>query len=86
MAAMTFNFFLNNVFTYRDRRLRGFGPLLGGLLSFYLVCSAGAVSNVGVASFLFVRDFSWWMSGVAGILVGAVWNYAASSILTWRKT
>src|SRR3954466_1043042 len=86
MAAMTFNFFLNNVFTYRDRRLRGFWPVLRGLLSFYLVCSAGAVSNVGVASFLFVRDFSWWMSGVVGILVGAVWNYAASSILTWRKS
>src|SRR5262245_38386160 len=85
MAAMTFNFFLNNVFTYRDRRLKGFWPVLRGLLSFYLVCSAGAVSNVGVASFLFVRDFSWWISGVAGILVGAVWNYAASSILTWRK-
>jgi dolichol-phosphate mannosyltransferase len=85
-AAMTFNFFLNNVFTYRDRRLKGFWPVLRGLLSFYLVCSAGAVSNVGVASFLFVRDFSWWISGVAGILVGAVWNYAASSILTWRKS
>jgi dolichol-phosphate mannosyltransferase len=85
VVAMTFNFFLNNVFTYRDRRLRGFWPVLGGLLSFYLVCSAGAVSNVGVASFLFVRDFSWWISGVVGILVGAVWNYAASSILTWRK-
>jgi dolichol-phosphate mannosyltransferase len=86
MAAMTFNFFLNNVFTYRDRRLKGFWPVVGGLLSFYLVCSAGAVSNVGVASFLFVKNFSWWISGVAGILVGAVWNYAASSILTWRKT
>src|SRR5437016_40866 len=86
MAAMTFNFFLNNVFTYRDRRLRGFRPVFRGLLSFYLVCSAGAVSNVGVASFLFVRDFSWWISGVVGILVGAVWNYAASSILTWRKS
>ena len=86
VTAMTFNFFFNNIFTYRDRRLRGFRPVLGGLLSFYLVCSAGAVSNVGVASFLFVRDFSWWISGVAGILVGAVWNYAASSILTWRKS
>jgi dolichol-phosphate mannosyltransferase len=86
MAAMTFNFLLNNVFTYRDKRLRGFWPVFRGLLSFYLVCSAGAVSNVGVASFLFVRDFSWWISGFAGILVGAVWNYAASSILTWRKT
>ena len=86
VAAMTFNFFLNNIFTYRDKRLKGFWPLLRGLLTFYLVCSAGLVSNVGVASFMFVREFSWWLSGVAGILVGAVWNYAASSVLTWRKT
>jgi dolichol-phosphate mannosyltransferase len=85
IAAMSFNFFLNNVFTYRDKRLRGFWPLLRGLLTFYLVCSAGLVSNVGVASFMFVRDFSWWFSGITGILVGAVWNYAASSVLTWRK-
>jgi dolichol-phosphate mannosyltransferase len=86
IAAMTFNFFLNNILTYRDKRLRGFWPLLRGLLTFYLVCSAGLVSNVGVASFMFVREFSWWLSGVAGILVGAVWNYAATSVLTWRRT
>ena len=86
VTAMTFNFFINNVFTYRDKRLKGFWPLLWGLLSFYLVCSAGLVSNVGVANFLFGREFSWWLSGIAGILVGAVWNYAASSVLTWRKT
>jgi dolichol-phosphate mannosyltransferase len=86
LSAMTFNFCLNNVFTYRDKRLRGFWPLLRGLLTFYLVCSAGLVSNVGVASFMFQREFSWWLSGIAGILVGAVWNYSASSVLTWRRT
>jgi dolichol-phosphate mannosyltransferase len=39
---------------------------------------------VGIAAFLFLRDYSWWLSGFAGIIVGAVWNYAASSIFTWR--
>jgi dolichol-phosphate mannosyltransferase len=86
LAAMTFNFFLNNVLTYRDKRLKGFWPLLRGLLSFYLVCSVGAVSNVGIANFMFAHSYSWYVSGVAGILVGAVWNYAASSVFTWRKT
>jgi len=84
VAAMTFNFFVNNVLTYRDRRLKGWG-LLSGLLSFYAVCSIGAVANVGIADFLFMRDYSWWLSGIAGILVGAVWNYAASSVFTWRR-
>jgi dolichol-phosphate mannosyltransferase len=84
ILAMTFNFFANNVLTYRDQRLRGAVNILIGLASFYLVCSVGAISNVGIAAFLFLRDYSWWLSGFAGIIVGAVWNYAASSIFTWR--
>jgi len=83
-AAMTFNFVLNNWLTYRDRRLRGARALLIGWLSFCAVCSVGAVANVGIANFLFTQDFTWWISGLAGILVGAVWNYAASAFFTWR--
>ncbi len=85
VAAMTFNFFVNNVLTYRDKRLKGAWGLLRGLLTFYAVCSVGAVASVGIADYLFVKDYAWWLSGVAGILVGAVWNYAASSVFTWRK-
>lgn len=84
IAAMTFNFLVNNILTYRDRRLTGWG-FIGGLLSFYAVCSVGAVANVGIANFLFTQHYSWWLAGVAGILVGAVWNYAASSFFTWRR-
>src|SRR5947199_323557 len=39
-VAMTGNFLLNNLFTYRDRRLHGW-RLVGGLLTFYAICSAG---------------------------------------------
>jgi dolichol-phosphate mannosyltransferase len=85
IVAMTFNFFVNNALTYRDRRLKGVRQLLTGLLSFYAVCSLGLLSNVGIAAFLFGREYPWYLSGFSGILVGAVWNYAASSILTWRK-
>lgn len=84
-SAIVGNFFLNNVLTYRDKRIRGFGPLLLGLLSFALVCSVGAVANVGIANFLFVQDYAWWISGFCGVLVGAVWNYAASALFTWRR-
>ena len=85
VVAMTFNFFANNILTYFDQRLRGLWPIMRGLLSFYAVCAIGAFSNIGIASVLFVRDYNWWLSGLAGILVGAVWNYAVSSTLTWRK-
>ena len=82
MVAMTGNFLLNNLFTYRDRRLRG-RRLLTGLLSFYAVCGAGAAANVGVASYLADIHNSWWLAGLAGAAVSVVWNYAMSSIFTW---
>jgi dolichol-phosphate mannosyltransferase len=86
LVAMTFNFFLNNLFTYRDRRLRGWG-LLRGWVSFTLACSVGAVANVGIATYLFHAAPAgglWWVaSAVAGILVGAVWNYAVTAVYTW---
>jgi dolichol-phosphate mannosyltransferase len=82
--AMTWNFFLNNWLTYRDRRLRG-PALLKGLMSFYAVCSVGAVANVGVASWVYGGEPSWWLAGGAGALMGGFFNYAASSTFTWRQ-
>jgi dolichol-phosphate mannosyltransferase len=84
LLAMNCNFLLNNVFTYRDQRLVGL-RLIRGLASFYLVCGVGAVANVGVASTLYDTDRSWWLAGLAGALVGSVWNYAVTSRLTWQR-
>ena len=82
LVAMTGNFFLNNLFTYRDRRLHG-RRLWLGLVSFYAVCGAGAAANVGVASYLVTGHHSWWLAGLAGAAVSVVWNYAMSSVFTW---
>jgi dolichol-phosphate mannosyltransferase len=85
IGAMTFNFALNNKFTYRDRQLTGFA-WVGGLFSFYLVCSLGAVANVGIGSLVYEQYHAgWWLAGIAGAIVGSVWNYVASGWLTWTK-
>jgi dolichol-phosphate mannosyltransferase len=85
LIAMVCNFTLNNVLTYRDLRLRGWG-FLRGLVSFFLVCAAGAVANVGVGTVLFdTLALPWWAAGIGGAVVGAVWNYAVSGVFTWRK-
>lgn len=85
LVAMTSNFLLNNALTYRDRRLRGWG-LLKGWLSFAIACSIGAASNVGVAAYLFQeRHVGWAWSAIAGVVVGAVWNYAVTAVYTWNK-
>ncbi|MCZ8194167.1 MAG: glycosyltransferase [Brevundimonas sp.] len=83
-VAMTTNFALNNRLTYRDRRLTGLA-MLRGLLTFYAVCSVGVLANVGVANMIYQSEPVWWLAGTAGAAMGAVWNYAASSVLTWRR-
>ena len=86
VAAMTFNFFLNNALTYRDARLKGWRDLFDGWLSFCLVCAVGAFANIGVAAFLHdVRNGEWALAAMVGVLVGAVWNYVLSSRFVWGR-
>lgn len=84
MAAMVLNFVLNNVFTYRDQRLRG-SKFFTGLLSFCIACSLGAFINYATAIYLFDRNFAWWLAGSCGAVFGSVWNYAISSVFTWHQ-
>jgi len=84
LIAMTSNFILNNFLTYRDQRLKGFA-ILRGLLLFYLVCGVGLLANVGVAFAVFDQEPIWWLAGLAGALMGVVWNYAMSGLFVWRK-
>lgn len=85
-VAMTFNFFLNNALTYRERRLKGARQLFDGWVIFCAVCSVGAVANVGMATFLHhVEHGDWRLSALAGIAVAAVWNFVLSSRFTWGR-
>ncbi len=85
IVAMTGNFTLNNLLTYRDQRLRGLG-FLRGLLIFYGVCGIGLLANVGIAASVFFQHSVWWLAGAAGALVGVMWNYTMSSLLVWRRS
>ncbi len=92
LVAATSNFFLNNVLTYRDKRLRGWG-ILSGLLSFLAICSVGAVVSVSFAAEL----RSWFpenlqesryvlnLAVLGGIAVSTILNFSASAIFTWQK-
>ncbi len=84
-TAMVFNFALNNVLTYRDRRLRGLA-WFRGLISFMIACSIGALANIGIAAYLFENRTQWVLAALGGVLVGAVWNYAVTQIYTWGKS
>ena len=83
VVAMTFNFELNNMITYRDQRLKG-PRLWRGLLLFMVVCGFGAIANVGIAQVLYERNTAWSIAGGIGAMIGVVWNYTISATLVWR--
>lgn len=80
--AMTENFFLNNLITFRDRRLRGL-RMIPGAVRFLLVCSFGAWANVVFTRALWQSGAQWYLAGLAGIVLGSVWNLSISSLFTW---
>ena len=84
LVAMTSNFGLNNLLTYRDMKLRG-RPLIVGLVKFYMVCGIGAVANVGFADWMFAHHEPWWISGIAGALLGSIFNFGMSSSFVWNS-
>jgi len=83
IVAMISNYILNNHFTYYDKSLHGV-QFYRGLFSFCLACSLGAIINVTLASMLFESVFPWWLAGLFGAIAGAVWNFSATAVFTWR--
>ena len=84
VLAVCWNFALNNMLTYRDQRLSGW-RFLTGLLRFQLICAVEAISNVGAAAWLYDYQQNWWLAGLGGALMSAVWNYVVSAAFVWRS-
>jgi dolichol-phosphate mannosyltransferase len=82
LAAMTSNFFLNNIFTYGDQRVRG-RKIGRALLSFYLACGVGSIVNLAVAEWLYLHSGVYWVAGTVGALTAAFWNFFTTASFTW---
>ena len=85
LSAMSFNFWLNNWLTYRDKRLTGLGEVLRGWAGFCLTCAVGGFANVAVATLLESEGVFWALAALCGILIGSVWNFALSSRFVWGR-
>ena len=84
IAAMTSNYFLNNIITFKERKLKSL-DLIRGLFSFYLICSLGAFTNIAIATYVFNFSSNWLISSFIGACIGAVWNFTLTSIFTWKS-
>lgn len=81
--AMTCNFLLNNLLTFRDRRLHGLDALQG-LAMFYAACLSGAIISEAVALALAGAGVGPLAAGAGGAILAGVWNYHLARRTTWR--
>lgn len=84
VGAIAWNYVLNNLFTYRDQRLSG-RRFLTGLVEFEVICAIGAISNIGIATWMYDTDTRWWLAGLCGAIIGTVWNFVVSAAFVWRQ-
>jgi dolichol-phosphate mannosyltransferase len=82
VVAMTSNYWLNTLLTYRDQRLQGWA-WWRGLLMFYAACSGGALLGQGLGNGLLAVGAPRLLAGLAGALAGGVWNYVATRWMIW---
>jgi dolichol-phosphate mannosyltransferase len=85
LAAMTFNFVLNNELTYADKRLRGLVPLFKGWAKFFLTCAIGILSQIASTDALKRLHVNDALAVLGGIILASVWNFALSSKFVWGK-
>jgi len=81
---MVLNFFGNNQFTYRDRRLRGW-RIWTGLASFCIACAIGALMNYRLTQELVALGIPAYLAAFCGAVIGSVWNYGVTATFTWRR-
>ncbi len=82
VVAMTTNYVINNVVTYRDRRKRGLAFLVG-YVKFCALCSISLFTSVAVATM--VRNWGAYpqVAAASGAVLGALWNYVTTSLAVW---
>ena len=85
LVAMTFNFWLNNLLTYRDQKLTGIKAFCFGWGKFCLACAIGYFANIAVATMLNDNGVHWYVAAIVCVTVASVWNYALSSKFVWGR-
>lgn len=82
-VAMTTNYVLNNLITFRDRALRGRAWWIG-LANFYAACTLGAFIGVAVGEVIHESGRPLWVAGLGAAIVSAIWNFSLNQLVTWR--
>lgn len=85
-AAIISNFFLNNIWTFKDSKITGFFGFIRGLVKFNIVCSVGAIINFSAALFIVANtETSLVVADGIAILIATAWNYMINKQVVWNS-
>ncbi len=82
-VAIIFNFYLNNIWTFKAARLKGVSMLFG-FVKYNAACLFGAVANYAVSSYLFALGWVELVAVIIGAATGIIWNYTMSRLFAWK--
>lgn len=83
-TSILFNFALNDLWTFRDRRQLG-SNTLARALKYNLTCALGVGINLGILALLTeVFGVYYIISNLIGIAGATLWNFTISTLWTWR--
>ncbi|WP_349961906.1 glycosyltransferase [Rhizobium sp. ZPR3] len=84
LTASANNFLLNNLLTFRDRRLRGRRQILG-YLKFLGFSSIGIVANISLAKLTYDHfAHAVLIATLAGLAIDSVWKFVVASRFIWK--
>ncbi|RKX96033.1 MAG: glycosyltransferase family 2 protein [Spirochaetes bacterium] len=84
-ASIISNYFLNDIWTFRDRKEKGIKRWMGRLAKFNVVSLPSFPMQLVVMGILKeIFGVYYILAAVVGILVVFVWNFVANSLWTWR--
>jgi dolichol-phosphate mannosyltransferase len=81
--SLIINYFINNLWTFREKMHNGFAIFLG-LIKFNMLSGIGGIMSYYISLTIFEANVNWVVASLIGAVVASLWNYNLNRILTWR--
>jgi dolichol-phosphate mannosyltransferase len=85
-VATTWNFFLNDSYTWRDRRSPSRRTKIARYARYWMVTGTSSAVQVALLFFLTTVGVPYLVSNIIGIGTAAIYNFWANSSVTWKST
>jgi len=86
VAATTWNFVLNDAFTWRDQRSRSLQTKADRYVRYWIVTGASSALQLLLLFLLTTAGVPYLLSNLIGVGTAAVWNFRLNNSWTWRPS